>query len=424
LSRPVAAKPTPVIHNRRTLPLRYRIAFVFLLLAILGIFQEVLFRLAFPFPEVMNFNRNHYVRVYLSDRRAEEARRDGTRNMILRVASDPDGYEFDHTLNLYGFRGPTFRLAPAPDRPRVVFVGDSFAEGMGAADGDTIPEQFARLIGPGRKIEAINLGVSGAGMAEYTRLVRDGLHFLHPSAIYVVVYANDLPAPAYTDELDQPAAVAIRHGPWVPRLVQIVGRLGQGLVVPRFFHGGPFPYFEPVPSESNPLSLARPPDGVDPSILEAMRRGRANPALLTAVRVFEERLRHDFQTSGDTTPYLARMAALCRESGAKLSVVYIPYSAAINPAYIPAQKRLAADALGGLDSLQDPRYRAQQNHLRQVTRFLGIPFLDLTDTYIRAEETKGRQFWPIDGHCNADGYRHAAEACARHWADGSLPDSP
>ena len=51
------------------------------------------------------------------------------------------------------------------------------------ADGDTIPEQFARLIGPGRKIEAINLGVSGAGMAEYTRLVRDGLHFLHPDAI-------------------------------------------------------------------------------------------------------------------------------------------------------------------------------------------------------------------------------------------------
>src|SRR6478736_1111468 len=53
--------------RRRVIPLRRRLLFLFLVVAVLGVVQEVVYRLAFPFPEVMNFNRNHYVRVYLND---------------------------------------------------------------------------------------------------------------------------------------------------------------------------------------------------------------------------------------------------------------------------------------------------------------------------------------------------------------------
>jgi lysophospholipase L1-like esterase len=407
--------------GRRVTSPRRRLLFVFLVVLVVGVLQEVVYRLAFPFPEVMNFNRNNYVNVFLSDARAEEARRDGSRNMILRADSDPDGYSFNHTLNLYGFRGPTFALSPSKDRPRVVFVGDSFVEGMGAADGDTIPAQFGAMVGGARKVEVINLGVSGTGLREYTRLVRDSLHVLHPASVFVVIYANDLPAPPYPSELDEPAPADVRLDPIVPRVVQIIRRLSRGLVVPRFFHSGPFPYYEAVPSNHNPLTGRKTPDHVDPAVLAAMREGRANPALVVTVQLLEERLRHDFRSGGDSAPYWERMATLCRAGQARLIMVYIPYCAAVNPAYVASQRRLGAHALGGMDSLQDARYRSQQRHLRHLADTLGIPFLDLTDTFVHVEQSDQRLFWPVDGHCNAAGYRLVAEACARYWTTGALP---
>jgi hypothetical protein len=245
---------------------------------------------------------------------------------------------------------------------------------------------------------------------------------LRPTAIYVVIFANDLPAQPYPADLDQAAAADSRRNPFMPRVVQIIGRLERGLAVPRFFHGGPFPYFEAVPSLSNPLTTSKAPDGVDPEILNAMRRGRANPTVVTAAELVEERLRHDFAAGGDTTPYLARMATLCREAGASLTIVYIPYAPTVNAVYLSAQKRLGTKALAQVSSLEGSRYRAQQNHLDQVTRKLGIPFLDLTGEFIQAEQSGRRHFWPIDGHCNAAGYRLVAQACARQWDGGSLPN--
>jgi hypothetical protein len=142
---------------------------------------------------------------------------------------------------------------------------------------------------------------------------------------------------------------------------------------------------------------------------------------LVEVQVLEQRLRHDFQTGGDPAPYLARIAALCREAGARLAVVYVPCCAAVNRAYVVAQKRLGPNALGGVDSLRDPRYLSQQRRLDTATREIGIPFLDLTDAFTQAEAVNERMYWPIDGHCNAAGYRLIAEACARHWTEGRLP---
>ncbi len=408
---------------RRVIAPRRRVAFAIVTGAVLLAFQELLFRLAFPLPEVMKFSRNQYAKLFLSDRREEEAARDGTRNVVLRVASDPDGYEFDHTLNLYGFRGPNFRLDPTRDRSRVLFIGDSFVDGMGAADSDTIPNQFASLTARRPKAEAINLGVSGVGLTEYTRLVRDAVSVLRPDVVFVVIYANDLPAQPYAAELDRPATIEGRRNRWAPRVVEVVSRLQRGLAVPRFFHGGPSPYFEAVPSLSNPLTATKAPEGLDPVILSAMKRGRANPTLAAAAELLEERLRHDFHSSGDAMRHFARMASLCREAGAALTIVYIPYAPSVNPVYLIAQKRLGTQALAHVSSLGDPRYRAQQNHLDRVTRELGIPFVDLTEAFVEAERAGRRCFWPIDGHCNAAGYRLVAEACARRWNEESRHQS-
>src|SRR5262249_39739650 len=83
----------------RPIPLRRRLLFIGVVLAAVGILQEVCFRFAFPMPEVAHFNRIHYARVH-HDGIHPERDDEGARNLIYRVECEPDGFSFDLTLNL------------------------------------------------------------------------------------------------------------------------------------------------------------------------------------------------------------------------------------------------------------------------------------------------------------------------------------
>jgi lysophospholipase L1-like esterase len=405
----------------RPIPWRRRLLFATGLVAAFGALQEVCFRLVFPVPEVSRFNRAEYSPILLTDSRYKQAVRDGMSNLTLRLESEPDGFAFDHTLNLYGFRGLDFPIAPPGDRPRVVFIGDSFVEGQGAADDQTIPVQFARALGAGHRVEAINLGVVATGFPEYVRLTRDALPLLRPDAVFLVVYANDLPAPPFRADRAAAGPAVKRINPYQPRAVQVARRLRRGATVPRFFHSGPFPFFEPVPSPVNPLTTNPPPPDIDASLLDAMRRGKINPWLFGLSHWVKRMLRHDFATGGDARPYLDRVASLCRQNGARLVVAYIPSHVTANPAYLDSVAKLGTGDHGPLMTAEDAACRNQQAHLRAATAALGIPFLDLTDEFIAAERSGGRMYWAYDTHCNADGYRLAASAFARYWSEGRLP---
>lgn len=414
-SPPVVPGSSPIDRSPlRTISPRRRLLFIAALLGIVFAVQEACFRVAFPLPEVVEFNRSHYARSHRGESGPAKAGK-GVRNLIYRIDSEPDGFSFDQTLNLYGFRGPSFSVRPPRDRPRVLFIGDSFVEGMGAGDGETIPIQFARILGGTRQVDALNLGVIGAGLDDYARIARDGLRLLHPDAVYLFVYANDLPAPPYPADADLPSPPFPRVNPYVPRALQVVAWLRRGWPVARLFPTGPFPFFRPVPSPLNPLTKGPLPPGIDPRILDAMRRGKSNPSLLVWARLVESSLRHDFTRGGGAAPYLSRIAALCRDSGAELRLVYVPASVAVHPVHIEAQERLAPGSFANMTAPAGATHRAQQVHLRRVAESLEIPFLDLTDAFIHAEATRGRMYWPVDTHCNAAGYRLVAEACARDW---------
>jgi lysophospholipase L1-like esterase len=402
----------------RTLSPGRRRLFIALVLAVVVVGQELACRWLFPLPEVDGFNRIYYTRLTLFGSELTRARHRGLSNVKIRWESEPDGFAFDHTLNLYGFRGADFAVAPTPNRPRVLFVGDSFVEGCGAADGATLPEQFARAVGAEHPVEAINLGVAAANFPEYDKLLRDGVPLLLPAAAFVVVCANDLPAPPPPDE---PPPDFPRLSPWVPRAVQLLCRWRAGQTVPRRWLGGPYPFFAPVPSPANPLTSQWPPDDIDPAILDAMRRGNANPWNGGATALYDCALRFDFGQGSGAEDYLRRMEALCRDHGARLIVVYVPYLGATNAAYLAPQNRLGGLTLDTSRPLDGEAYRCQQRHLVQATADLGLPFLDMTDAFIEAEKAGQRLFWPIDGHCNEAGYRLMAEVCARYWNTGVLP---
>jgi lysophospholipase L1-like esterase len=386
--------------------------------------QEVAFRAMFPLPEVDGFNRINYTPVQAAGAEAERLRRQGLCNVKIRYECALDGFAFDHTLNLYGFRGPDFRIDPPVDRPRIVFIGDSFVEGCGAADDDTLPRQFARALEQsGRPVEAINLGVTATSPREYFRIVRDALPLLRAQAVYVLCCMNDLPAPPPDEAVSSPPPAITPLSRVIPRLAQLVYRLALGHSVPRRFLGGPYPFFEPVPSPTNSLTTRPAPPNVDAEVLRAAQAGKANAAMVGVPAHYARLLSLDFtpgswadldQRLGFAEAYLQGMAAVCRQHNARLVVLYIPYHALVNPAYIAAQNRLGGERLV---ALTDPKYRRQEQHLAEVTRRLGIPLIDTTEEFIRAEQSRGRMFWPVDSHCNAAGYGLLADLCARDWTD-------
>jgi lysophospholipase L1-like esterase len=399
--------------GQRRLSARRRYLFIGIILAAFFVIQEVILRFAFPLPEVL-FNRVDYMRPQFAPNVSKKPLK-ALCNVIIRWECAPDGLSIDQTLNIYGFRGPDFIIAPPSDRPRILFIGDSFVEGCGASDDDTLPQQFSRLVTAVPAPDVLNLGISANGFPEYLKLMRDAVPLLRPSAVFVVACFNDLPMSDDTAPVPPPGDIeslpphnfAVLH-PYVPRAVQAVRLLSQGWTLPRRGHRGPFPF---LPSFAEPAEV----ENLDADVEEAMRTGKCNPTLAGSMPMFEKGLRHNFEKSGGAANVLRFMAWFCREHGVRLHVVYIPFHLTANPVYLPAQLKLGGHAKMKLPvSFSDDAHRRQQQHLAKVCRDADIPFLDVTDAMIAAERER-RLYWPIDGHCNAHGYRVIAEACARHW---------
>lgn len=414
-----AATPSPP-----RVPRAHKRWFVVAILAAIAGLQELLFRAAFPMPEVENFNRIDYTPTMMFSSAIAKQPLRGLSNVRIVWESEPDGMAFEHRLNIYGFRGPDFAIDPPGDRPRVLFIGDSFVEGCGAADGDTIPVQFAAALNRSRAVEAVNLGVAAANFPEYAQLFRDAVPLLKPAAVFLIVCANDLPAPPLALRPSAPQRMFPRLSPFVPRAGQVVYRLATGQVVPRRFTAGPFSFFAPVPSENNPLSNKPDPPGVDPAILDAMKRGKTNPWHVNLASFCERILRHDFTSDVGAGEHLRFAAEVCHRHDGRLIVVYIPHLGAANPIYLATENKLGTPGFEGRARLDQPPYRNQQEHLAKVCHELGIPFLDTTEEFIEAEKGPQRLFWAVDTHCTAAGYRLVAELCAKYWSDGGMPRPP
>jgi lysophospholipase L1-like esterase len=406
--------------RRQLSPGRKRL-FALVVLAVILVVQEIACRWLFPLPEVDDFNRINYTPLAAYGESISSRQHEGLSNIKFRWESEPDGYAFDHTLNLYGFRGPDFAIDKPEGRPRVVFVGDSFTEGAGAAGDDSLPEQFRRLVAADKPADVINLGVCGIGFPEYVRLARDAVALLKPDVLFLVCCFNDLPTKP--EPPPTPSPEFPRHSLMVPRALAALARKREGRTLPSRFYTGPFPYLEPVPSLANILTRKFTPKGVDPAILSAMERGKCNSSLLIQAGAHEKLIRYDFSKGGGAELQLTYIAGLCKQANAKLVVMFIPIAMTANPIYMKEQWRLGAPPYK-VDRLDGPEYRSAQRHLREVTAKLGVPFLDATDELIAVENSGSRLFWPIDNHCNAAGYHVLAEICARHFKDGSLPRGP
>jgi hypothetical protein len=205
-----------------------------------------------------------------------------------------------------------------------------------------------------------------------------------------------------------------RLNPWTPRALAALARKREGRSLPSRFYSGPFPFLAPVPSPANPLSYNPPLKNVDPQILDAMKRGKCNAAALAQAATHEKVMRYDYRQGGGAGPFLDYIAGQCKQANTRLIVMFIPAPMTANPIYMNDQLRLGAPSYGKVTRLDGAEYRAAQRNLSEVTKKLGVPFLDATDEMIKGEKT-GRMYWSIDTHCTPAGYRLLAEVAAHDW---------
>jgi len=379
----------------------------FLLLILVLFMGELLFRVVFPLPEVSNFNRIMYTPLKTAPELEELAR---LSNASFYSTSSPDGVEFLHTLNLYGFRDKNWRVEKSSRR--VMFIGDSFVEGFMAKDDETIPAGFAREAEKdGAAPEVMNLGVSATKLQHYFQLMRDAIPLFQPDDVVLVLYENDFPPPPYDPQWLENPLVPRYYSFLMPRIVQVIGWVIKGEFVALAWTRPPFRFFAPVPSPANPWTNRESQfrNIVEPRIATAMKEGRFNPFVVNEINGSAGRLNKPI----DVRPHLAALQHYTARHHTRLYLVYIPGRLQVSDYYVQFSQRFSRDR--GITSLRQRRYRAHALSLAKTAHSLSLPFLDLTPL-IAARERQGIHcFWDYDPHMRGQGYLFSGKTIYTWW---------
>lgn len=374
------------------------------------ILQEILSRLIFPVPQVLNFNRIDYSNVWFTSAMRENKY---LSNVSFTWASDPDGYESKSTLNLYGFRDNDFSIKKMVGKSRVMFIGDSFVEGLMARDDEHIPAVFERIAGKeGVELEAMNFGVSGVGISNYFNLMKHAIPLFKPDHLILVLYAND--PLIYQFEMKEPLT-PLYSSRWLPRLFYVFKNMIADKTVPRSWTADPFPFIAAVPDLSNPMSNARKVKNyerfVDEKILAAMKKGRFNPHCVNEYNYYRTSLRKEMSI----TTLLKPLKVFAGHSSTKLHVVYLPSRSQVSDAYLRFQKDFNFNK--ELTSLMGDEFQGHARSIEVSARRLNIPFLDLTPILRERELGGERLFWNYDEHMKSAGYEIVARSIFDWWQE-------
>ena len=375
---------------------------------VIFIFQESVFRFVFPLPEISNFNRVNYS-MLVRDQPGDKLQ--PLSNTAFSWASDPDGVEFVHHLNLYGFRDSNWSVDGGQ---RVMFVGDSFVEGFMAADEETIPRGFELASArQGDPVEAMNLGTGASGMKDYLAVIGDAVPIFRPQTVVLVLYANDFSDNETGGRSLDSVTSPVYTNPYLPRLYHVMSRLVNKDSVATRWSKPPFqflPTAESTRSKLNDDAFAEHARGfVSPEIFGAMQQGRFNPFVINEYTNYEAFLSRPTEMTG----VIERIKHFVESHGSELLVVHIPYKSQVSDHYLEYVKQY--DENKQPTSLMADNYQIHANSLSAECERLDVPFLDLSLS-LRQRETGGeRMYWNYDEHMKGSSYLTVGDEIHSFW---------
>lgn len=379
-----------------------------LYLIFLFLIQETVVRLCFPLPEIANLDRMIY-----EDPNNPEA--PFLRNLTRTWQSNIDtAAVFEHQMNRYGFRGEAWPTLGKSAQQRVLFIGDSFVEGVMANDAETIPQGWLEAAGPDG-YEVLNAGMVGRGMTTYLQATADLLPLYQPDVVYICIYANDLGQKE--PSLPQSTLEPEPYSWYVPRFYELIRQRGLHGSVPPTWDNTIRSYFPTVPQPSNPLTknaeVIRPL--VSPQLFKDMEEGRFNP-YRTNSYYKEELYLKQVPKLGKAISFLQ---ATCTQNQARPVVVYLPSRHQVTRYYAQYDLALCQQDCSDSWDLTGPAYQLHQRILADQCHQSGVEFLDLTG-FVRAKEAAGNHlYWNYDEHMRGRGYLQVGAEIARRTLTSS-----
>lgn len=382
------------------------------LLLLLLFLQELLFRLVFPVPDITNFNRVDYSLMVAG---VDNVGLQPLENSSYSWASDPDGAEFVHHLNLYGFRDHDWPLDS--DKTRVMFVGDSFVEGFMASDEETISQGFELAASaafneqPG--IESLNLGTGASGLANYLELVSDAVPIFKPDTVVLVLYANDFPVPPDVASHLRPATPPLRSNLYLPRAWSVISQLIRQQPVATRWHKQPFMFLPAAPSKRNPLHdsafTSDVSEYVQADILESMKAGRFNPFVINEYSNYE----HYLKMPVDISAVIKSTKTQLEAQGSQLMIVHIPYRSQVSDYYLDFTQQF--DKNKKPNTLTSAAYQIHADYLKSLSQQLDIAYLDMTPMLHQFESKGEHMYWDYDEHMKGSSYLLIGEMIFELW---------
>jgi len=371
----------------------------------LAIFQELVFRLCFPIPEVTNFNRILYQEMALTP--------EGTsfiRGGQLSWQSSPDtDAVFVHELNEYGFRDHSWKVEKQQGQKRVFVLGDSFVEGAMAEQNQTIPYAFSEAAGP--DWEVFNCGMIGIGFNAYLRFLIDAVPIFKPDEVVLVLFANDMPL---REEAISSNPLTPEYSSFFqPRLLAIQQEYDQGRTVPFRWQWGTASLLHPVPAASNPWTLNGPQlqQHVTPEIAEAMKQATFNYFRTNWILKEEQSLKQP----KDLTKKLAFIRDYLKQHGTNLTVFYLPSRSQVTNYYYQFEQSYCLVNCPDKLDLTGPAYQIHRQSIAANCRSLQIPFSDLTPVILQQEANGNHLYWNYDDHMTGTSYLKLGKVVQNEW---------
>lgn len=359
------------------------------------LFQELVFRTLFPLPELSNFDRAKYI----------AGNKEGKNYAFYRNSnwywqSELDtAHKFVHHLNKYGFRDSEWKVKKEAKKKRVLFIGDSFLEGVMAEQNQTITEGF-KSADKEQKFEVMNGGIMGVGISSYLQLMSDAIPTFKPDVVCMVLYANDLTSKKI--RLPSSLFVPKEYNPLTPRLVELIIQLKKGKPIPTVFNASEKPFLPSIKDNNFPwldkesILVLNTTAKVKNSIVD----GETNPFKVNQILRSQKGL---IQTP-ELDQLFDFMVEMRKIYATKFIVSYIPARHQITNYYYQFDKEFCVLKCPEKLDLTTDKYNQHQNYLKDICIQREVPFLDLSSPLKKLEQSKEHIYWKYDEHMKGNYY--------------------